>query len=302
MTLLPRIPLLRAFGCATVGRELREVVSRMAEQEEPVRGAFANGMEFLTWGTGRRTLLFLGGGPGSGLPQGISGRMSRRWFDPFVDAGYTVWYVTRRRHLPPGHSVADMADDCAAAISERLSGRADLVVGESYGGMIAQHLAAGHGDHVGRVALVAAAARVSDWGKEVDARLVAALVRDDRRAFGAAFAEYVLPDPRAHWLRQLVGPLVVRSILSGTDYPRSDLRVELEAEMEFDARSALPQIRVPVVLLCGEQDLFFPPDIVDETVRLIPGCTHVGYAGQGHVKVASSRRVPHDVLAFVDQG
>ena len=274
----------------------------MAKQQEPVRGAFANGMEFLTWGTGHRTLLFLPGGPGSGLPVGLTGRMSRAWFDPFVEAGHTVWYVTRRRHLPPGHSIADMADDCADAISERLGGRADLVVGESYGGMVAQHLAARHGELVGRVALVVAAARVSDWGKEVDARLLAALARDDSRAFGAAFAEYVLPHRRASWLRRLVGPLVVRGMLSGKDYPRSDLRVELEAEVAFDAREALPRIRVPVVLLCGDRDLFFPVPIVDETVRLIPGCTMVRYEGQGLVKVASSRRVPRDVLAFADEG
>ena len=271
----------------------------MAEQQEPIRGEFANGMEFLTWGAGQKALLFLGGGPGSSLPQGLSGRMSRGWFEPFVDAGHTVWYVTRRRHLPPGHSVADMADDCADAISERLGGRADLVVGESYGGMIAQHLAARHGDRLGWVALVVAAARVSDWGKEVDSRLATALVRGDTRAFGAAFAEYVLPGPRARWVRQLVGPLVTRGLLSEKDYPRSDLLVELEAEMAFDARSELSRIRVPVVLLCGDQDLFFPPDIVDETVRLIPDCTHIGYAGQGHVKVASSRHVPLDVLEAV---
>ncbi len=195
-----------------------------------------------------------------------------------------------------------MADDCAAAISERLGGRADLVVGESYGGMIAQHLAAGHGDRVGRVALVVAAARVSDWGKEVDARLARGPRARRQPRVRCGVRRVRAAGPAREWLRQLVGPLVVRGMLSGKDYPRSDLRVELEAEMAFDAREALPRIHVPVVLLCGDQDLFFPPDIVDETVRLIPGCTLVRYAGQGHVKVASSRRVPHDVLAFVDQG
>ena len=273
----------------------------MVVREEPVRGTFANGMEFLTWGEGSRTLLFLPGGPGSALPGGMTGRMSRRWFDPFVEAGYAVWYVTRARNMPQGHSVADMADDCAAAISARLGGRVDVVVGESYGGMIAQHLAARHGDCVGRVALVAAAAEVSTWGKEVDARLASALVRDDGTGVGAAFAEYVLPGRRATWIRRLVGPWMARGLLSEKNYPRSDLLVETEAEIAFDAWSALPRIRVPVVLLCGDRDLFFPTGIVDETVRLIPDCTLVRYEGQGHVKVASSRRVPLDVLAFVER-
>jgi hypothetical protein len=41
--------------------------------------------------------------------------------------------------------------------------------------------------------------------------------------------------------------------------------------------------------------------VVDETARLIPDCTLVEYVGQGQMRVAGSRRVAHDVLAFVDR-
>lgn len=259
-------------------------------------------MDYLTWGTGPRTLLFIPGGPGSSLPSGLTARMSRRWFAPFVEAGYAVWFVTRRRDMPRGHTVADMADDHAALIEEQLGGRVDLVVGESYGGMVAQHLAAAHGDAVGTVALVVAAAQVSDWGKEVDSRLTAALVAGDTAGAGRAFAEYAVPGERGRWLRRLVGPLIGRSLLSGKSYPGSDLLVETEAEIAFDAREVLPLVRVPVVLLCGDRDLFFPPDLVDETVRLIPDATLVRYPGKGHMKVASSSQVPRDILAFLDRG
>lgn len=54
-------------------------------------------------------------------------------------------------------------------------------------------------------------------------------------------------------------------------------------------------------LLCGDRDRFFPTDVVEETVRLIPDCTLVLYEGQGHMKVATTRRVAHDVLAFVNR-
>ena len=72
--------------------------------------------------------------------------------------------------MPAGHSVAQMADDVALAIADEVGGRVDLVVGESYGGMIAQYLAARHPDRVVYAAVVAAAAEVSAWGKEVDSR------------------------------------------------------------------------------------------------------------------------------------
>lgn len=272
----------------------------MGAQDDVRRGTFANGMDFLTWGAGPKTLLFVPGGPGSSIPQGLTGRMAHKWFVPFVEAGYAVWYVTRRRGMPTGHSVADMADDYAEVIATELGGRVDLFVGESYGGMIGLHLAARHGESLGHVAIVVAAAQICDWGKEVDRRLAAALARDDRVGAGMAVAEYVLPGPRSGWLRRIASPLITRSLLSGRHYPPSDVLVETEAELAYDARPVLEQISVPVVLLCGDRDQFFPQEIVEETVQMIPGCTLVTYEGQGHVKVAASRRVPLDVLAAVE--
>ena len=259
-------------------------------------------LERQTWGAGPRTLLFIPGGPGTGLPRGISGRMARRWFDPFVEAGYAVHYVTRCRGMPVGHSVADIADDYAHAIREDVGGPVDLVVGVSYGGMVAQYLAARHGDSWRHLAIVVAAVEVSEWGKEVDSRLAAALARGDASAAGAAFAEYALPGRRSAGLRRLAGPGIGRTVVSGASYPPSDLLVETEAELAFDSRPVLPDVAAPVVLLCGDADRFFPREVVEETAGLIPECTLVVYEGKGHMKVATSRRVVEDVLAFVDRG
>ncbi|MFC7594793.1 alpha/beta fold hydrolase [Terrabacter sp. GCM10028922] len=273
----------------------------MAARPEARRGTLANGMDFATWGSGPKTLLYLPGGPGSSIPDGLMARTSQRWFDPFVDSGYAVRYVTRRRHQPRGHTVADMADDVGAMIVDELGGRVDLVLGESFGGMIALHLAARQGDCLDRLAVVVAAAEVSAWGKEVDGRLLAALARSDLAAAGSAFAEYALPGDGTRWLRRLAGPLIARSLFSGKRFPTSDVLVETESELTFDARGALPDIRVPVVLISGDRDRFFPQNIVEETVRLIPDCTLIAYEGKGHLQVASDRRVAHDIVAFVSQ-
>ena len=274
----------------------------MTGQLERRGGTFADGADYETWGTGPKVLLYLPGGPGSSIPTGVGGWLSRRWFEPFVEAGYTVWVVTRRRGMPMGHGVADMADDVARIVSEQLGGRVDLLVGVSFGGMIAQHLAARHGDLLGHVAVVVAGAEVCDWGKEVDARLAAAVAVGDRVGTGMTFAEYVAPGRRTRWLRRLVGPWIGKGLLAGTHYPPADLVVELEAEIAFDARPALPRIEVPLLLVCGDRDQFFSPDVVEETARLVPGCTLVWHPGKGHVAVASSGRVPRQVLEFVGQG
>ena len=256
-------------------------------------------MEFASWGNGPKQLVYLPGGPGSSVPTAKLSRMSRRWFAPFVDAGYTVWNVTRRRNMPAGHTIEDMADDYADVISEELGGRVDLVVGVSYGGMIAQYLAARHGGRFGQLAIVAAAAEVSDWGKDVDSRLASALDRDDKTGFGTVFLEYVLPTTRSTWVRRLAGPWIGRSLLSGKHYPTADLGVELRAEISFNARAVLPDIGNPVLLVTGDRDRFFPIDVVEETGRVIPDCTLVRHEGSGHLKVAGGTQVVHDILAYV---
>ncbi len=263
------------------------------------RGTFTDGSEYETWGAGPKALLYLPGGPGSSIPKGVGGWLSRRWFTPFVAAGYTVHVVTRRRRMPRGHGVTDMADDVAGFISQVLGGRADLVVGVSFGGMIAQHLAARHGALLGHVAVIVAAAEVCDWGKDVDRRLAQAVASGDRVRAGMTFAEYVAPSRRARPLRRLVGPWIGASLLSGKHYPPADLLVEIEAELEFDSRSDLSRIAVPVLFVCGDRDQFFEPDVVAETASLVPGSALVWHEGKGHVAVASSSRVPKQVLAFV---
>jgi pimeloyl-ACP methyl ester carboxylesterase len=97
----------------------------------------------------------------------------------YLAAGFTVSILTRRRHMPDNHTVADMADDCAALVRDDFAGRVELVVGGSYGGMIALYLDARHPDQVGNVAIVACAAEAAGWAKEVDARTAHAMAGGD---------------------------------------------------------------------------------------------------------------------------
>ena len=265
---------------------------------EPRNGTFPNGMDYLSWGHGPRTLLFIQGGPGSTVPQGKLRRMFRRQFDAFLHAGYAVWIVTRRRGMPPEHSIPDMAEDYARLIAEEFGGRVDVVVAESFGGMIGQYLAARHPDSFGHLAMVVTGAELSDWGKEVDSRMALALEGGDTKGAGTIFAEYLLPGRRLLWPRRLIGPLISRRLLSGTDFPTRDVLTEVKGEMTFDSRAVLPLIRRPVLLICGGSDLVFPREVAQETAGLIPDCTLIWYEGKGHLRAASSGRIARDVLAF----
>jgi pimeloyl-ACP methyl ester carboxylesterase len=269
---------------------------RTTTSAEPRTGTFPNGMEYLTWGSGPRTLLFISGGPGSSIPTGLFRRITARWFAPFVAAGYAAWLVTRRRHMPEGHTVAGIADDFAGLVGDQFGGSVDLLVGESFGGMIAQHLAGEHPGVCARVALVVAGCEVSAWGKEVDGRVADGLRKGDRIAAAAAFAEYVMPGDRLRPVRRLLAPLIAKGVIDAS--PAQDMLIEVEAEIAFDSRPVLPRIAVPVLLVCGDRDQFFSRRVIRETAELIPDSRIVWYPGMAHVRAASSSRVPRDVLAF----
>jgi pimeloyl-ACP methyl ester carboxylesterase len=256
-------------------------------------------MEYLTWGRGAKSLLFVQGGPGSFVPQGVLRGLLRREFAAYQEAGYAIWVVTRRRNMPAPHTSADMADDYAQLIAEEFGGRVDLVVAESFGGMIGQYLAVRHPQSFGHIAMVVTAAELSAWGKDVDERMAAAVAAGDPGRAGTVLAEYLLPGPRTRWLRELLGPVVGRRVLDPSGCPAADVLTEARAELAFDARAVLPLIRPPVLLLCGGRDTFFPRAVAEETARLIPDCTLILYERWGHLRAGSSRRVPRDVLAFV---
>jgi pimeloyl-ACP methyl ester carboxylesterase len=226
----------------------------------------------------------------------------RRQFDPFLRAGYAVWVVTRRRGMPPEHSIADMADDYARLIAEQFGGRVDLVVAESFGGMVGQYLAARHPDSFGHIAMVVTAAELSDWGKDVDSRMATALAGGDTSGAGTIFAEYLLPGRRMMWLRRLIGPVISRGLTSGSAFPSQDVLTEARGEMTFNSRAVLPLIRRPVLLICGGSDQFFLREVAQETAGLIPDCTLIWYEGKGHLRAATSGSVARDVLGFIGPG
>lgn len=116
----------------------------LARATEPQIGTFDNGMEYVAWGRGPKVLLLIPVGPGSTAPTGMMLRMYERRYRPVIAAGFAVWVVTRQRDMPAGHTIADMADDYAEIIDEQFNGRIDIIAGESFGGMIAQYVAARH--------------------------------------------------------------------------------------------------------------------------------------------------------------
>lgn len=269
----------------------------------PVSGIFPNGMAYLRLGTGPKSMLWIPGGPGNTLPTGgLALRVGESWSRAFVEQGYTVWWVTRKQNMPRGHSYADMADDYGQLITDEFNGKVDVVLGMSTGGQIGFYLAARHPDGFGHI--VIAAAGYEDNKRAKDMLLPSARLLSEGKT-GEAVA-LMLADTYPRWPRAVVrvlGTVMGRSMYGGT-HPHfaNDVIVEAEAELACDARDALPLIPVPVLLVGGDRDPYFPKEVYEETARLIPNCTLRMYEGKGHEGSVFDKRLARDVLEFVREG
>lgn len=268
---------------------------------KPATGIFPNGMAYLRWGAGQKTVLWIPGGPGNTAPTGGAARMmAQSELRPFVEDGYTAWLVTRRQDMPTCHAMADIADDYAGLIADEFDGKVDLVVGVSYGGMVGFYLAARHPERFGHIAICVAGYEVSGPGKTLDHDFARLLSEGRKAEAGALLLDALGPDIRVPGVARVAGAVMGRFMFGETHpYFASDVMVEAEAEVACDARAVLPEIRVPVLLVCGDQDMYFPREVYEETARLIPDCTLRMYEGIGHVGAVTDKRFPRDVLAFV---
>ena len=235
-------------------------------------------------------------GSGSGAPLLFAGGLS---FECGVDAAGTEWmtgsmvapfakrrrvlYVNRRRGLPRGMSMAEIAAEHAEAIRSLGRGPVD-VAGLSTGGSIAQQLAADHPDVVGRLLLLSTACRLGPEGRVLQRRVAARIRGGAQRRALAVMASGLVPPGRGQVAAGAVAWLAGPRVLAGGD-DLSDMATTIEAEDDFDLAACKSPIQAPTLILVGEEDRFYSPELFAETARLIPGSRLHVFEGRGHVSV-----------------
>ncbi|MFP3713459.1 alpha/beta fold hydrolase [Puerhibacterium sp. TATVAM-FAB25] len=206
-----------------------------------------------------------------------------------------VWWVDRRAGLRPGVTIADLAADYADGIARRHDGPVD-VVGSSTGGSIALQLAADHPRLVRRLVLVSAAARLGPGGRASQRRVAEALAAGRPHAAGAAMGSQLgtpLTDPLWTAAGRLLGPLLFR-------HGRADLVATIGAEDAFDLTDRLPEVTAPVLVVAGDSDGCYGPELFAATAAGLPEARLVVYPRTGHAGVEGHRRYGPDVLGFLD--
>lgn len=220
-------------------------------------------------GTGERTLAVL---PGFGdamfdgtYPPGTNWLLwgyFRRYLDD-----YTVYVLSRPRHLPEGATISGLADDYATVLAA-LPGPTD-VLGISMGGMNGMELAVRHPDAIDRLVVTSSGIHVADDARPAVERLLA-LARDrDWAAIRARLADAMFTD----W-RRVAYPasvLTVGRLFMPRPADPGDVTTSLEAILAYDGSETATEIETPTLVVGGTDDPYFPESVQRETTDAIAG-------------------------------
>jgi len=260
------------------------------------KGVFGNGIKYVRFGKGEGTLIVFSGGPGDILPSGFVIRVFGQF--KHISKSYVVYVLGRKSELPEGYTTRDMAEDYAELIRDEFDGGPMDVMGMSYGGLIAQHLAADHPELIRRLVITMSCYRFSDEGNEVDMKS-AQLLSEGKKRDALKCLYPILEGGRIKkaflkFFMGYIGPL----LWSSPEHP-SDLVVEGKAEMAHNTKNRLAEIKVPTLVIGGDKDYYCPVERLRETAAGIPDARLVLYEGKGHMTMG--KEFDEDVLAFLNE-
>jgi len=249
-------------------------------------------------GTGPRLLLI--SGTGSDL------RAPPRVFDgPLADLFEIAAYDQRglgQSSIPPGpYTMADYADD-AAGLLDALSWTDALVMGISFGGMVAQELALRHPTRVRRLVL-ACTSSGGDGGASYPLHELADLPEEDRTARHLELADtrYDAAWRAGHpeeW-RSLSKLMRDRATIGGDEPGRAEgAALQLDARRCHDTWDRLRGIDCPTFVCGGVHDGIAPPANARHLASAIPGATLQLFEG-GHLFLLQDRAAWPAITAFL---
>lgn len=252
-------------------------------------------MYYVSFGTGQKMLAVL-----PGLSDGLAtvkgkARILSPPYRKFL-RDYTVYMFSRKNAMPEGYSVKDMAEDQVLAMRSLGIGQAYLL-GVSQGGMIAQHVAAGHPEMVKKLILAVTAPDANAVVREAVSAWIDMAERGDHVSLMTDTAEKMYSEKYLRKNRKLF-PLIARFTKPRT-YDR--FLKNAFAILGFDCRGELSRISCPTLIIAGSDDRTVGNGAAAELHRMIPGSELYVYQGLGHGLFEEAADFYDRVLQFCER-
>lgn len=198
-------------------------------------------------------------------------------------------------------TMADFADDAAALLDAFGWGRAH-VVGYSFGGMVAQHVAIRHPARVERLVL-AATTSGGAGGSSFPLHTLAGLEPRDMAlrmlpVMDTRITEDMLVDPDLAMEERIRLMVAYNSLFMDEPGARAGKARQLEARAHHDCWNGLPRVTHETLVCGGLHDAQAPRDAVKALAQRLPNATLRWYAG-GHAFSIECPAFWEDVADFV---
>jgi pimeloyl-ACP methyl ester carboxylesterase len=248
-------------------------------------GLFADRIPYIRGGAGpRHAVVFLGGNAlFKRLDQSSDPARYAAQIAALLPEGFRFTILGYEETPPEDYTLDTIVRDTAHVIRTDIS-KPDLVIGVSFGGFVAQRLAAAHPDLVDRLVLLVSGYRFSVEGWAAMERQFKALETAD---FDALVTDNVLlfRRPWYNWLVRLKLWKDRDRMASEFKDPQLILRSYRSLFSEEFARNPdfATRIKASTLVIGGTADQFFGPQVFEETAAMIPGARVRLLEGETHM-------------------
>lgn len=250
-------------------------------------------MDYMRFGTGRKTLVILPGLSVQSVMK-ISDAVAESY--RLLTDDFTVYLFERRNELPPSYSVYDMSRDTAEAIRAlNLSGV--YLFGVSQGGMIAMKIAADNPGLVASLILGSTSASVNQTQFSVIDEWIRFAKAGNAEGLYLSFGEKVYPDSVFEQSRNIL----IDSAKTVTPEELSRFVILSEGTKDFDLSDDLKKIACPVLVIGSKDDKVLGGEASEkifESLKDKPGCELFMYDGYGHAAYDTAPDYRERMLKF----
>lgn len=250
-------------------------------------------------GAGERLLFINGtGGDLRQKPNFLDGPISQR----FESLGYDQRGLGQTSKPTGPYTMADYGDD-AAALMDALGWESAHVVGVSFGGMVAQHLAIRHPARVQRLVL-ACTSSGGEGGASYPLHTLADLPEDERALVGIELSDTRYdaawrqrePDAFAAILKMMSARGHVTEPSPETEHGAA---AQLEARSHHDTYEQLSKISAPTYICGGHYDAIAPVANQEALAHGIPNATLELFDG-GHLFLMQDAKAFPRIIEFLE--
>ncbi len=249
-------------------------------------------VRYIAFGTGQRPLILI---PGLSLRSIHGSALPLAWSYRRFAKLWRVYVFDKTEPVLPGCTVADLAEDTAAAMDALGLAGAD-VVGVSMGGMIAQELAIRHPALVRKLVLGVTLSRPNETVRTAIGDWITMARTGDSNAIVRDFTERLYSQRYVRRYRLLL-PLLAK--LQKLDAPERFITLA-GACLSCNTYDRLDQIRCPTLVLGGSKDAIATAEASRELAEKL-GCGIHIYEDLGHASYEEASDFNDRIITFLNK-